>query len=82
MSFSWWMLRACFRVVFGVVLIGGLSLLHLNPALLQGVVDGTASPLSLVAWGITTPGFLAVVAIAAVVSFALPFLPDRDPHGN
>ena len=81
-SFSWWLVRALGRVVFGVALIGGLSLLHLNPALLQALADGAASPLALVAWALTTPGFLAVVAIAAAASFLLPFLPDRDPYNN
>jgi hypothetical protein len=81
-SLSWWLFRALVRVVFGVAFIGGLSLLHLNPALVQTLADGAASPLSLVAWGLTTPGFLAVVAIAAAASFLLPFLPDRDPYND
>jgi hypothetical protein len=81
-SFSWWMVRAFFRVVFGVALIGGLSLLHLNAELVQAVADGAASPLAIVAWAFTMPEYLGLLAIAATASFALPFLPDRDPYNN
>ena len=81
-SFSWWMVRAFFRVALGVAFLGGLSLLHLNPTLFQGVADGTASPLSLLVVVFTTPAFVGFLALVAVVAAVLPFLPDRDPHGN
>lgn len=81
-SFSWWMIRACVRAAFGVAFMGGLTLLHLNPTLFGALADGTASPLALVGWALTTPGFLVIVAISAVAAFALPFLPDRDPYNN
>ena len=79
-SFSWWLVRAAYRVAFGVVLLGGLSLLYFEPPMLTGVIEGTTSPLSLVGWGLTTPTFLGFVAFVALISFLLPFLPDRDPH--
>jgi hypothetical protein len=76
------MVRALFRVAFMIAIFGGLSFLHFNPTLLGAVADGTASPLALVVWGLTTPAFLGFVGLVGVVAFLLPFLPDRDPYGD
>jgi hypothetical protein len=81
-SFSWWMLRAVWRVVFTVGLFGVLGFLHFDPMALQAVADGTASPLSLLVVVSTTPAFVGFLALVAVVALVLPFLPDRDPHGD
>jgi hypothetical protein len=81
-SFSWWIVKACVRAAVGVALFGLLLVLHHTPPALQSVVDGTTSPLALLPWALTTPSILFILAIAAVVSFLLPFLPDRDPYNN
>lgn len=79
-SFSWWMLRAAYRVAFSVVLLGAVSMLYFEPPMLNGVIEGTTSPLSLAGWALTTPTFLGFLAFVALIAFLLPFLPDRDPH--
>lgn len=81
-SFSWWMLRAFLRTAFSVALFGVLGFLHFDPATLQAVADGTASPLSLLVVVFTTPAFVGFLALVAVVAAVMPFLPDRDPHGT
>lgn len=81
-SFSWWMLRAAFRTAFSVAIFGLIGFLHFDPAALQSVADGAASPLSLLVVVITTPAFVGFLALVAVVAAVMPFLPDRDPHRN
>lgn len=81
-SFSWWMVRAFARVAFAVAIFGVVGLVYFQPPVVQSVTDGTASPLSLVLWVLTTPSFVGFLALVAVIAFVMPFLPDRDPHGN
>jgi hypothetical protein len=76
------MLRAFLRTAFSVALFGVLGFLHFDPATLQAVADGTASPLSLLVVVFTTPAFVGFLALVAVVAAVMPFLPDRDPHGT
>lgn len=79
-SLSWWLLRALGRVVFMVALVAVLALLYFDPPVLGSVLDGGASPLALLPWALTTPTFLGVLAVVAVLAFVLPFLPDSGPH--
>jgi Na+-translocating ferredoxin:NAD+ oxidoreductase RnfD subunit len=79
-SFSWWLVRALGRVVFAVAVFGVFGLVYFEPPMLADVLAGTASPLSLLPWALTTPTLVGFLAVVAVVAFVLPFLPDRDPH--
>jgi hypothetical protein len=81
-SLSWWLVRAALRVVFVTGLFGLLGFVHFAPETLQAVVDGTASPLALPVVVVTTPAFAGFLALVALVAFALPFLPDRDPYNT
>lgn len=79
-SFSWWMVRAAWRVLFSVVVFGVMGMLYLRPAALTTVADGEGSVFSLVVTVLTTPELVLLLAFVAAVAFVLPFLPDRRPE--